>query len=161
MGHSSIGSKGWVVQLTLEHGIGVLCCSLARDLAVLYFHIVVLDLLLVAVFKVGCVTLVSEQIFCLGLCLQCKRVLWPHLVVNTGRGGFASYLLSITRGNVWHLLAVLLSKKVFRRIFANNHIFLGPLEVYIWRTFAVWQLVLLLTGVIVLLVAEIDGTYLI
>ena len=50
MSDPPISTKRWVIQLALKHGIGILCCSLARYLAVLDFHIIVLDLFLVAIF---------------------------------------------------------------------------------------------------------------
>ena len=69
MSDTSVSSKWWVVQLALEHRICILGRALARNFAILNLDVVMLGFFLVTIFKIGCVTLVGEQILCFSLCL--------------------------------------------------------------------------------------------
>ena len=52
--------------------------------------------------------------------------------------------------NIWHLLAVLFCQEILRRVFAYDHIFLGPFEVDVGRILAILDIRLLLACVITL-----------
>ena len=161
MSDTSVSSKWWVVQLALEHRICILSRTLAWNFAILDLDVVMLDFFLVTIFKIGCVTLVGEQILCFSLCLQSQRIILSHLVMYTSWSRFAPLMLPIIIWYIGHLLTVFLGQKVLWRVLANNNIFLSSLKVYIWRIFAILNIRWFLTGVIALLIVEVDSSYLV
>ena len=62
----------------------------------------------------------------------------------------ASLVLAAIVLNIWHLLAVLFCQEILRRVFAYDHIFLGPFEVDVGRILAILDIRLLLACVITL-----------
>ena len=63
--------------------------------------------------------------------------------------------------NVWHLLAVLFCQEILRRVFAYDHIFLGPFEVDVGRILAILDIRLFLTCVITLTAIKIYSSNLV
>ena len=58
---------------------------------------------------------------------------------------------------VWHLLAVLFCQEILGRVFAYDHIFLGPFHVEVGRILAILDIRLLLTCIVTLTAIKIHG----
>ena len=75
--------------------------------------------------------------------------------------GLATLVLIAVVLNVWHLLAVLFCQEILRRVFAYDHIFLGPFHVEVGRILAILDIRLLLTCIVTLTAIKIHGTNLV